>query len=463
MRKVVLRMKEQHAYDIIKRLVDNKGNKHRAAVELGVTTRTINRMIIAYHEQGKEGFVHGNRGRLPARTLETSLRERILSLYKTRYIDFNYAHFRDQLKTEHDIVVSYNCLYGILASQGILSPKARRKTLKVYRAKLKEKIEGHKQLTQNEKNLIENTGILDPGRAHPRRPRMKYFGELIQMDASDHVWFKNVRASLHLAIDDHSSMVLAAHFEPQETLLGYYTVLGDILVNHGIPYGIMTDNRTVFNPPQEKNPSSENHSSTQFGYACATLGIKLTTTSVPQMKGRVERVFQTLQSRLVNELNDASVSSLDEANRFLEQFIVRHNEDFALPVNHKQSVFEKQMKPDQVNRVLSIVCERVFDNGSSIKYSNAHYQTHDRHGTRIDFERGTKCLVVKTFDGRLVASVKGKDYVLLEVKKHYEHSFELDPVVKKTVKTKNYYVPPMSHPWKEALYKKVQARKDSSA
>jgi transposase len=462
MRKVVLRMKEQHAYEIIKKLVDSKGNKQRAAVELGVTIRTINRMILTYTEHGKEGFVHGNRGRLPAHTLDASLQKRIVNLYKTRYIDFNYAHFLDHLKSQHNIDISYNCLYSLLTSQGILSPKARRKTIKIYRVKLKEKIEGHKHLTVIEKTLIENTSILDPKSAHPRRPRMKYSGELIQMDASDHIWFKNVKASLHVAIDDHTGMILAAHFEPQETLLGYYTILGNILLNYGIPYGIMTDNRTVFNSPQEKNPSSENHSSTQFGYACATLGIKLTTTSVPQMKGRVERAFGTLQSRLVNELNDASVSSLDEANHFLKQFIVRHNEAFALPINHNQNVFEKQMKQDQINRVLSIICNRVFDNGSSIKYNNVYYQVYDRHGERIDFERGTKCLVSKTFDGRLIASVKEKDYVLLEVKTHYDHSTELDPIVKKNVKPKKYYVPPMSHPWKEASYRQYLARKDLS-
>ena len=94
MRKVELRMNEQEKYEVIKELVDHNGNKNRASKKLGISRRQVDRLIIKYKENGKSGFVHGNRGHIPTKALDKSISENIILLYKNKYYDFNFNHFK---------------------------------------------------------------------------------------------------------------------------------------------------------------------------------------------------------------------------------------------------------------------------------------------------------------------------------------------------------------------------------
>jgi transposase len=112
MRKVELRMNEQEKYEVIKELIDHNGNKNRASKKLGISRRQIDRLIIKYKENGKSGFVHGNRGRAPSKTLDKSLSEDIILLYKNKYQDFNFSHFKEYLE-ERKIFVYLTNLFII--------------------------------------------------------------------------------------------------------------------------------------------------------------------------------------------------------------------------------------------------------------------------------------------------------------------------------------------------------------
>ena len=119
MRKVELRMNEQEKYEVIKDLVDHTGNKNRAAMKLGITRRQIDRLIIKYKKNGKSAFVHGNRGQVPTKTLDKSIHEDIILLYKHKYQEWNFSHFKDFLEKKENIKVSYKCIYNILTKEGI--------------------------------------------------------------------------------------------------------------------------------------------------------------------------------------------------------------------------------------------------------------------------------------------------------------------------------------------------------
>src|SRR5574344_860927 len=133
MRKVKLRMNEQEKYENIKELVDHKGNKKRAALKLGIFIRQVNRLIIIYKEKGKSGFIHGNRDRTPAKALDKSISDIIILLYKNKYYDFNFKHFKEFLDEKEGINVSYDFIYKHLTNAGILSPRARKKTKKEFK------------------------------------------------------------------------------------------------------------------------------------------------------------------------------------------------------------------------------------------------------------------------------------------------------------------------------------------
>lgn len=295
MRKVELRMNEQEKYEVIKELVEHNGNKNRASKKLGISRRQIDRLIIKYKEKGKAGFVHGNRTRKPINALNKSISEDIILLYKTKYYDFNFNHFKEYLKDNENIDVSYKFIYKTLTNKGILSPKARKKTKREYAKQrlLKEKKINNTMSNEEIETIVNHEIALED--SHPRGEKSKYFGEVIEQDGSIHNWFGDKKSCLHLAIDKATSTIVGAYFDKQETLNGYYNVLYQILTNYGIPYKFLTDNRTVFNY-MSLNPdkrTSDKDVLTQYGYACKQLGIDLQTTSVSQAKGLIERTNGT--------------------------------------------------------------------------------------------------------------------------------------------------------------------------
>ena len=247
MRKVELRMNELEKYNVIKELVDHNGNKNRAAEKLGISRRQIDRLIVKYKEKGKSGFVHGNRSKKPVNTLDKSISEDIILLYRTKYYDFNFNHFKEFLKKDEEIDVSYKFIYKTLSEEGILSPKARKKTKRQYAKQklLKEKKINPVMSDEQINSIVNHEVALED--SHPRGEKPKYFGEVIEQDGSIHLWFGNTKTCLHLAIDKATSTIVGAYFDKQETLNGYYHVLHQILTNYGIPYKFLTDNRTVFN------------------------------------------------------------------------------------------------------------------------------------------------------------------------------------------------------------------------
>ena len=123
MRKVELRMNEQLKYELIKEYVDHGGNKNKIALKLSITRRQVDRLIIKYKEKGKSAFVHGNRARKPISTLDKSISEDIILLYKNKYQGWNFTHFKEFLEEQENIKVSYKFIYNVLTKEGILSDR----------------------------------------------------------------------------------------------------------------------------------------------------------------------------------------------------------------------------------------------------------------------------------------------------------------------------------------------------
>ena len=163
------------------------------------------------------------------------------------------------------------------------------------------------------------------------------------MDATPYEWIPAQIWHLHLAIDDATGRITGGWFDTQETLNGYYHVFHQILTTYGIPYKFFTD-RVLFSPIKKTPHLSMRIPIHSFAYACKQLGVELGSSSVPQAKGRVERLNQTLQSRLPVELRLAGITTIDAANEFLNSYIKEFNEKFALPLHGIKSVFEVQPK-----------------------------------------------------------------------------------------------------------------------
>ncbi|MFR7985666.1 MAG: ISNCY family transposase [Clostridia bacterium] len=445
-------MDEQKKYEVIKALADHpNGNKDRAALTLGCTKRHINRMLAGYRREGKAFFVHGNRGRKPATTIPEETRNTVVDLYRNKYYQANFRHYTELLEERENIRISPSSVAKILEAESILSPrvtKARKKRIKKELLIKKENASSKKEADAIQANLV---AVED---AHSRRPRCAYFGEMQQMDASPYEWVPGQTWHLHLAIDDATGTVTGAWFDTQETLSGYYHVFHPILTNYGIPYQFFTDRRTIFTYKQKNSPSLDEDTYTQFAYACKQLGVLLESSSVPQAKGRVERLNQTLQSRLPVELRLAGITTIEGANEFLHSYIKKFNAKFSLPIHHTKSVFVEQPSDETINLILAVLNERTVDCGHCIRFQNQHYRMLDNRGLQVHYRNGTKTMVIQAFDGSLYCCVNDKEiYALEKVPERYPSSKELD-AEQPAQKPKKKYIPPMNHPWRRSAFRK---------
>ena len=453
MRKVELRMNEEKKYKIIKKLVETNGNKKRAAIELALSVRQINRLISGYKAYGKEFFIHGNRGRKPMHSLSLELKQQIVNLYTSKYWDCNYRFFTELLAKHENINVSESVIRKLLIEEFLLSPKCRRKT----KRRIKKELEQKKEIATSKKEIEKiQANIVSLQDAHPSQPRSAYFGEELQMDACEHLWFGNSKTSLHASIDDSTNQVVGAYFDYSETLYGYYKVTEQFLSKYGIPYMIKTDRRTVFEYKKKNSPSDEDDTFTQYSYACSQLGIAIETSSTPEFKPRIERLFQTLQARLPIELRLAGITTIEEANAFLPKFLEEFNKQFALCINNTKSVFDNQVDNETINLTLSVLSQRTVDSGHSIKYHNKLYKTIDNNGNNIFYAKGTKCMVIKTLNGELYASIDNDVYALEEIPVREEKSSNFDDIVQfKPIKRT---IPNMNNPWRKKSFEAFIAK-----
>ena len=457
-----LSLVQEAKYQAVKNYVDHPGrNKLRIAVNFSVTPRTVDRWIANYTKFGKSAFIHGNTTLEPDCKIAVEVREKIVSLYRGDiYHGSNFAHFTELLAQHEDIHISEQSVRNILHAAGIHSPKMWRSTRKRLRQEEKQR----EKLLASEKKIADT---LDPAEknkvapedGHALRERSKYFGELIQMDASSYEWFGGLVSNLHVAIDDCTGRLTGAYFDKEETLFGYYNVLKQILLRYGIPAKFLTDKRTVFEYTRKGEQDVEKDTFTQFSYACKQLGIEIETTSVPEAKGRVERLNQTLQSRLPIIFRREGITDIDSANEFLCSHLDElFNDKFSMPVDHTRSVFEKQIggkaiDEATVNLICSILCSRTLI-GQCIRFNKKMYKLIDKNGVQQNYTDRTKVTVIQTLDNQLFASVNDVCiFKLEEVPVHAEKSRIFDADYE-APKPRRVYIPPMNHPWRYSEFEK---------
>ena len=262
-----------------------------------------------------------------------------------------------------------------------------------------------------------------------------------------------------MSIDDSTGRVTGAYLDEEETLFGYYNVLKQILLQYGIPARFLTDKRTVFEYTRKGEQNVEKDTFTQFSYACKQLGIQIETTSVPETKGRVERLNQTLQSRLPVIFRREGITDIDTANEFLRAHLDElFNDKFSMPVDHTKSVFEKQIGGKEideatVNLICSIVCSRTLI-GQCIRLNKKTYKLIDENSIQQNYADHTKVTVIQTFDNQLFASVNDARMLKLEeVPVHAEKSRTFDAEYE-APKPHKVYIPPMNHPWRYSEFEK---------
>jgi len=448
---------EQMKYSTAKEVIDlgcTDTAIRRGKTKLGCTRKTLLKYIRWYESEDISLFSHHNKGHKPVTTKPEETRKLVLQLYKDKYCTASFTHFSEILRDDYNISISDGTLHSILKGALFVSPCSKKATKRRMEKRLRQ-VARKENLSKAESEHVNAAFcMLDDADAHPRRPRSKYFGEMVQMDASEHVWVPGAgKWHLHVAIDDATSEVVGAWFDLQETLKGYFCVLYMILKLYGIPSLFRTDRRTVFEYSLLSKPDEEKDTFTQFAAACNTLGIGIEATSIAQHKGRVERLNRTLQGRLPVEFLRREITTIEEANAFLWEYLPKFNAQFSLKDDKDldTSTFLDAPPETDINAILAVVSQRVIDAGHSIKYHNSYYQPCVQYSNGMRprfFIKGTKALVISAFDGTLLANIKEEIYILKEVEQRKANSKEFDPEPTPTHKEKKQYKPAPDHPWR---------------
>lgn len=448
----MLNDKERKKFETIDKVIKGEMTRKEASIELKLTLKQIDRLKKIYVNEGKNGFIHGNRGRVNPNKKEDDLINELEDLYLNEFYDFNFEQFYEK-KIFGKYEISYDAMLKRFTTDGILSPLAHKKTLKDYKEAMEEIIANKEDDLQEEKVELYKSRIIACEKAHTRRSSNLFvFGQEIQMDACEKYWFGGVVSYLHLAVDKATKKVLFGWFEFEEITRGYYVLLFHIIINYGIPLKIKADNRSTFSANNAKTKEKKNFL-TQFGKTCERLGIKLETTSTPTAKAHVERENGTFKNRLIAELRHEEITTIDEANNYLNNvFIPYMNKKFSYAIDEKTSVMkENDYTEEELKLIISERKEKVIDNASCISNNYKYYiPINPETGEVTCFSKGTKCTLIINYDGEYWCEIESHYYQLVEIKNR-------DSVMKKeseieTIKKEHHkYIPPKNHPWRKNM------------
>jgi transposase len=336
---VTLTQKEQLRLRVVSEVQAGRRGVAEAAEMLRLSERHLRRLRAAFEREGPAAFMHGNRGRPPPWRIGDELRAHVAELGRGRYADCNDTHFQELLLREEGILLSRPSIRRIRRQAG-QKPKQRHR----------------------------------PPRHRSRRDRRPQEGILLQTDGSQHHWFgpDQPRCTLLATIDDATSKVTAALFREQEDAQGYFLLLHQVLKNDGLPWELYHDRHSIFENHDRRPWTLEEElrgrrEPTQFARALEELGIISIASYSPEARGRVERLWGTLQDRLVVELELAGIKDIKAANRFLPGFLKRFNARFAVQAEEPGLAYRPLDPALDLDRILSFRYERVVARDNTVR------------------------------------------------------------------------------------------------
>ena len=332
MENVTLTQKEQTRLQVLNNLLAGYMTTEQAATLMGMSTRHTRRILAAYREKGAAALAHGNRGRSPANATPYALAIEVVRLARTRYARVNHTRLGELLREREGIDIGRDTLRKILTSAGVNSPRRRR-----------------------------------PPKRRVRRQRMPREGILIQVDGSYHRWLgeDGPQFTLLLAVDDATGIVVNALFCDLENTRSYFLLMRGLIRSCGIPLALYADRHAVF---KHTPPSETAAGPTQFSRAMDELGVQLIFARSPQAKGRVERAAGTFQDRLVTELRLAGATTIDDANRVLDDFLPRFNSRFKAPAQESEVAYRSVGEEICLEGILCFKYRRRVARDNTVRY-----------------------------------------------------------------------------------------------
>jgi len=348
--------------EVMERLQEKRMGQKTAAEILGVSVRQVKRLIRAYRREGATGLVSKQRGKPSHHQLDREIVQAAIDLLKGRYADFGPTLAHEKLVELDGLKLCLGSVRKIMTEEGI------------WKAKRVRRLE-----------------------EHAMRERRACLGELEQMDGTDHDWFegRSERCTLLVMIDDATGRLGALSFVPEESFFGYCGLVRQYLVAHGRPGGLYTDKHGIFRVNMPNAGSGDNL--TQFGRAMQSLEIPILCANTPQAKGRVERVNETLQDRLVKEMRLLGINDMQQGNAYLPEYMADFNRRFAVQPRSSLDVHRPLLAYQNLEQILAWQEPRLVSKNLTVQFKNVVYQIQtDRPAYALHNVRVTLCQDVQS-------------------------------------------------------------------
>lgn len=336
----------------------------QAAEILGMSARSMRRWRWRLERDGCDGLFDRRRQRPSPKRVALEMVETVLRLYREQYFDFNVRHFHEKLAEEHGIRLSYTWVKNALQGAGLVGRRKKR------------------------------------GRHHKRRERRPLTGMLLHIDGSKHAWLGSEHAPFDLVtvMDDANSEIYYARFVEEEDTASVMAALRWVVANKGVFCSLYSDRASHFVYTPKAGGKPDRSVRTQVGRALEQLDIELIPANSPQARGRCERSYGTLQGRLPQELRRAGITSVDEANRFLESYLPRHNAHFVVDTAESGTAFVPYAG-SELDKIFSRQSERVIGNDNTISVGRRRLQI-ERQTFRFSMAK-CRVLVCEHLDGTI--------------------------------------------------------------
>jgi len=412
---------EQYKLDVITKVLKKEIKPGLASKLLGVSSRQIRRLKNAVREYGASAFIHKLKGKQGNHHIDPLIKKKALTVIKETYSDFKPTFATEKLEENHSIHVSHETTRLWMMQEGLW--KSRKQKKSVY---------------------------------HSWRPRKEYFGELQQFDGSYHLWFENrfadrfgtaIEVCLLASIDDATGEITKATFSVNEGVVAVFTFWKGYVEDLGKPMAIYLDKFSTYKV-NHKAAVDNSDLITQFERAIQHVSIQLITAHSPEAKGRIERLFGTLQDRLVKEMRLANISTPEQGNIFLKEvFVPAFNNKFAVLPAKEGNIHKPLLKEEkeQIHNIFSIHEVRRINLDFTIQFKNNWYQLTEIQPTTVrPLERVT---IEIWLDQTIHVIFKEKElaYVLLPEKPKKRRIKQ--PIILTTHRLN--WKPAPDHPWRK--------------
>jgi transposase len=402
---IMARQGELKRLHVIQKVLEGIIKQVEAAEILSLSGRQIGRIVKRIRSEGSRGIVHRSRGRPSNRRISEKMKERVIHLYRTQYKDFGPTLASEKLLERNGIWISDETLRMWLLETGDWRKIRRRRR--------------HRQW----------------------RERRHHYGEMVQMDGSHHDWFEGRGPCCVLMgyIDDATGRVFGRFYGYEGTIPAMDS-FKRYIKKYGLPLSLYLDRYKTYKStakPTLEDELNDVEPLSDFERALRELGVEVKHANSPQAKGRIERLFGTLQDRLVKEMRLRGIRTLEEANAFLGEYLSIHNRRFSVSPKERDNLHRPLGRGLDLDAILCIKTERALRNDFTVAHNRKLYQVEDKVNT-------SKVMVQDRMDGSTHITHKNRALRFREITER--------PITEKkpllVVRMRKSSTPPTNHPWR---------------